>query len=109
MGKPVKIIDLATDLIRLSGFEPGTDIDIVFTGIRPGEKLFEELLTAEEGTEASRFKKIFVARNNGLPAELPELLEELRQAAEEENGRAIREKLGKLIPHCQVCSEENGK
>ena len=109
MGQPVKIIDLASDLIRLSGFEPGTDIDIVFSGIRPGEKLFEELLTAEEGTEASRFKKIFVARNNGLPAELPELLEELRQAAEEENGRAIREKLGKLIPHCQVCSEENGK
>ncbi|MBL3538080.1 nucleoside-diphosphate sugar epimerase/dehydratase [Aminivibrio sp.] len=109
MGQPVKIIDLASDLIRLSGFEPGTDIDIVFSGIRPGEKLFEELLTAEEGTEASRFKKIFVARNNGLPAELPELLEELRQAAEQENGRAIREKLGKLIPHCQVCSEENGK
>ena len=109
MGQPVKIIDLASDLIRLSGFEPGTDIDIVFSGIRPGEKLFEELLTAEEGTEASRFKKIFVARNNGLPAALPELLEELRQAAEEENGRAIREKLGKLIPHCQVCSEENGK
>ena len=74
MGEPVKIIDLASDLIRLSGFEPGTDIDIVFSGIRPGEKLFEELLTAEEGTEASRFKKIFVARNNGLPAELPELL-----------------------------------
>jgi FlaA1/EpsC-like NDP-sugar epimerase len=109
MGQPVKIIDLATDLIRLSGFEPGTDIDIVFSGIRPGEKLFEELLTAEEGTEASRFKKIFVARNNGLPAELPELLEELRKAAEEENGRAIREKLGKLIPHCQVCTEEDGK
>jgi hypothetical protein len=47
-----------------------------------------------------------VARNNGLPAELPELLEELRQAAEKENGRAIREKLGKLIPHCQVCSDD---
>jgi len=109
MGKPVKIVDLAADLIRLSGFEPGTDIDIVFSGIRPGEKLFEELLTAEEGTETSRFKKIFVARNNGLPADMPELLEELRQAAEEENGRAIREKLGKLIPHCRFCREENGK
>ncbi|MBL3539866.1 nucleoside-diphosphate sugar epimerase/dehydratase [Aminivibrio sp.] len=109
MGQPVKIIDLASDLIRLSGFEPGTDIDIVFSGIRPGEKLFEELLTAEEGTETSRFKKIFVARNNGLPADMPELLEELRQAAEEENGRAIREKLGKLIPHCRFCREENGK
>ncbi len=62
MGKPVRIIDLARDLIRLSGFEPGVDIPIVTTGIRPGEKLFEELLTAEEGTQATMHERIYVAR-----------------------------------------------
>lgn len=62
MGDPVKIVDLACDMIRLSGYEPGRDIEIVFTGIRPGEKLFEELLTREEGTSATRNKKIFIAR-----------------------------------------------
>ncbi|MGI6790911.1 polysaccharide biosynthesis protein [Aminivibrio sp.] len=102
MGKPVKIIDLATDLIRLSGFEPGTDIDIVFTGIRPGEKLFEELLTAEEGTEASRFKKIFTARNSCSTEDFPDLMQQLRQAAENEDGNKIRELLGKIIPQCLI-------
>src|SRR5690606_6066952 len=62
MGKPVKIVDLARDLIRLSGLEPDKDIQIVFTGIRPGEKLYEELLTAEEGTMSTNHQRIFIAR-----------------------------------------------
>jgi FlaA1/EpsC-like NDP-sugar epimerase len=102
MGEPVRIIDLADDLIRLSGLEPGNDIDIVFTGIRPGEKLFEELLTAEEGTEASKYKKIFVAKNNGQPTDLPVLFEALRKAAEEEDGRAIRRTLAEIIPRATL-------
>lgn len=61
MGEPVKIVDLATDLIELSGLEPGRDIEIKFTGLRPGEKLFEELLTAEEGTSSTKHEKIYVA------------------------------------------------
>ena len=62
MGEPVKIVNLAEELIRLNGFEPYKDIEIVFIGLRPGEKLFEELLTAEEGTIATKHEKIFIAR-----------------------------------------------
>lgn len=62
MGKPVKIYDLACDLIRLSGLEPNKDIKIVFTGLRPGEKLYEELLMSEEGLEDTVHKKIHVGK-----------------------------------------------
>ena len=65
MGEPVMIVNIAEELIRLHGMEPYRDIDIQFTGLRPGEKLFEEILTAEEGTDASCHEKIFVARNSG--------------------------------------------
>ena len=58
MGKPVKIVDLAKNMIKLSGHVPGKDIKIEFTGLRPGEKLFEELMTAEEGTEVTTHAKI---------------------------------------------------
>jgi FlaA1/EpsC-like NDP-sugar epimerase len=62
MGQPVKIVDLARDLIQLSGYEPNVDIKIEITGMRPGEKLFEELLTAEEGTQATKHERIYVAK-----------------------------------------------
>jgi len=65
MGEPVKIYDVACELIRLSGLEPERDIHIVFTGIRPGEKLFEEVLTAEEGVETTAHPKIFKAKIKG--------------------------------------------
>ena len=61
MGEPVKMLDLAQDMIRLSGLTLGEDVDIEFTGLRPGEKLKEELLIAEEGTQATLHEKIFVA------------------------------------------------
>lgn len=61
MGKPVKIIDLARNMICLSGFEPDKDVKIKITGLRPGEKLYEELLTAGEGTGKTTHKKIFTA------------------------------------------------
>ena len=64
MGEPVMIVRVAEELIRLHGLEPYKDIDIRFTGLRPGEKLFEEILTAEEGTDASCHEKIFVARGS---------------------------------------------
>ncbi|MBU4480164.1 polysaccharide biosynthesis protein [Patescibacteria group bacterium] len=62
MGKPIKILNLAKEMIKLAGFEPDKDIPIVFTKPRPGEKLFEEILSAEEGTTATRNQKIFMAK-----------------------------------------------
>ena len=62
MGEPIKIVDLAREMIRLCGLEPDVDIQIEFTGLRPGEKLFEELLGAEEGSEPTEHPKIFKAR-----------------------------------------------
>ena len=81
MGEPVKIVHIAEELIRLHGMEPNLDIDIRFTGLRPGEKLFEEILTAEEGTDASCHEKIFVARNS-LKYTLPELSSILSEFSE---------------------------
>lgn len=99
MGQPVKIIDLARDLIRLSGFEPEVDIPIVLTGMRPGEKLYEELLTAEEGTMSSQHEKIFVARNSTISKDiLREQLEILLQCAMSRDTLAICNTLKVLIP-----------
>jgi FlaA1/EpsC-like NDP-sugar epimerase len=82
MGQPVKILQLAEDLIRLNHLEPYRDIKIVFTGMRPGEKLFEELLTAEEGTSSTTHNKVFIARNITVMEEsaLSAVLEELASA-----------------------------
>lgn len=66
MGEPVKIIDLARDLIRLSGFEPDIDIKIEYTGLRPGEKLYEELLLAEEGINKTIHEKIYVGKPSDI-------------------------------------------
>ena len=99
MGEPVRIVDLANDLIRLSGLEPEKDIEVVFTGVRPGEKLFEELATKGEGIERTSHPKIFVGRYDQpdvreLRGEL-RLLEEVCNAASESQ---IRGSLSRLVP-----------
>lgn len=99
MGEPVKIVDLAYDMIRLSGYEPEKDIEIVYTGTRPGEKLYEELLTSEEGTTATFHKKIFVARPclvdaSGLKKELI-CMEKLTSEAD---GEIVFHVLKRVIP-----------
>ena len=82
MGEPVRICDLASDLIRLAGLEEGQDIKIEYSGVRPGEKMYEELLTAEEGVTATHNKKIFIARPEALHEEaVIGYLSELRNAA----------------------------
>ncbi len=79
MGEPVKIVDLARDLIRLSGLVPGRDIEIRFTGIRPGEKLKEELFTPQEERTATRNSRIFIARQCGFdPGVAAALIDHLR-------------------------------
>ena len=99
MGQPVRIIDLAHDLIRLSGLEPDKDIEVRFTGVRPGEKLFEELSTVGEGIERTAHPKIFTGTYDsphlpGLRAQF-EMLDALCVGA---NASAIRQALGQLVP-----------
>ena len=100
MGEPVSILELAREMIRLSGYEPDKDIPIVFTGIRPGEKLCEELLTAEEGTEATKHEKIFIARMGAPPPEdeLSLTLKTLYEAAERGDRARIVKLLQELVP-----------
>lgn len=92
MGEPVKVFDLAKDMIRLSGLTVGDDIDIEFKGLRPGEKLKEELLIAEEGAETTRYEKIFVAPPLQYDfARLENRIAELSDAAEAGDEDAIYE------------------
>jgi FlaA1/EpsC-like NDP-sugar epimerase len=99
MGEPVKIVDLATNLIKLSGFEPGKDIRIKFSGVRPGEKLFEELLTAEEGSASTKHKRIFVAK----PLEIDQLalVEEVVKLAKKDvtDNSRIFSSLARIMPN----------
>ena len=99
MGQPVKILDLAENLIRLSGFEPYRDIDIVETGLRPGEKLYEELLIANRNIEKTENKLIFVEHQPVVtPEELAQKIEILRAALDTDEPAAIREALHRVVP-----------
>ncbi|MEW5818666.1 MAG: nucleoside-diphosphate sugar epimerase/dehydratase [Cyanobacteriota bacterium] len=91
MGKPVKIYDLAKDLITLSGMVPGKDIEIKITGLRPGEKIYEELLTAEEGINATCHDKIFVAPITSVDSGfLENQVDKLEKSAIANNDEEIR-------------------
>ena len=91
MGEPVQVLDLVKDLIRLSGLEPEVDVPIVFTGIRPGEKLHEELMTEEERQGRTEHEKIFVARPHAIQrAALEHVVAALQEAAMRSDSTAIR-------------------
>lgn len=96
MGEPVRIYDLAKDLITLSGLIPDKDIEIKITGLRPGEKLFEELLSAEDGTEKTTHKKIFTARIKEI--DKAELDREIRKILEITDGEEVVAALQKIVP-----------
>ncbi len=104
MGEPVRIDDMARDLIRLSGKQPGVDIDIVYTGLRPGEKLYEELLTAGEGVVRTEHEKILVLGGTlGLNPEAMACavdagMAELIAAAHKQDAEGIRALLKTLVP-----------
>lgn len=96
MGTPVKIVNLAKDLIEISGLVPDKDIKIEFTGLRPGEKLFEELLTAEEGTTASKHEKIFKANLKDVDGEnLSKFLSILKEFNDD---LQIKDVLAEVVP-----------
>ena len=101
MGEPVKIVDLAKNMIRLSGLKEGEDIDIVFTGLRPGEKLYEELLMSEEGLQKTDNSLIYIGEPIPLCEKTFEAeLMELKKVAEAED-TDIREYVKKIVPTYQ--------
>lgn len=99
MGKPVKIYDLACDLIRLSGLEPNKDIKIVFSGLRPGEKLYEELLMSEEGLQDTVHNKIYVGKPTFEDMDkLTIKLEQLRKLLELNDIDEIKHVMQMIVP-----------
>jgi FlaA1/EpsC-like NDP-sugar epimerase len=109
MGEPVKIIDLAKEMIRLSGYETDKDIPIVYTQMRPGEKLFEELLSAEEGVERTKYKKIYKAKSqNEINTE--KITSKVDQIINLGNGKGDREEiigfLKELVPNYQSSNKK---
>ena len=109
MGEPVKIADLAKNLIRLSGYTLGVDMDIVYTGLRPGEKLYEEILTKEEGLQKTANDLIYV----GKPLEFDEVhflseLRELEIAASDER-REVKEIVSRIVPTYHIKPEDKAR
>ncbi len=99
MGKPVKIVKLAEDMIRLSGFEPYRDIDIVEIGLRPGEKLYEELLIKDEKLSKTENAMIFIEKDTALPLdELTQKLDALRRAVDTGDDSAVKTALHDVVP-----------
>jgi FlaA1/EpsC-like NDP-sugar epimerase len=107
MGEPVKILDLAENMIRLSGYVPYDEIKIVFTGLRPGEKLYEELLISEKNKVETDNERIFIAQ---LPPrdqeEFKVLIKELKETAFAEDNKNIRKVVQKLVPEYTILTEQ---
>ena len=109
MGEPVKIMDLATNLIKLSGYTPGVDMQIKITGLRPGEKLYEEMLMKEEGMQETENHRIHIGKP--IPMDDEWFLEELKILDEESKAECmnIRELVKKVVPEYKDANEVNEK
>ena len=110
MGKPVKIYDLAVSLIKLSGLEPDVDIPIKITGLRPGEKLYEELLMAEEGLKKTAHNKIFIGELSDITyEELEEKLDKLRAVIQNEDTplNIMEQTIREVVPTYHTPDEVN--
>ena len=108
MGQPVKILDLAENLIKLSGYVPYVDIDIVETGLRPGEKLYEELLMKSDGLIKTTSSKIFIERQQEISQqEMDQKLEILRQALQRGDRESIRRAMKRVVPTFRDPEEVN--
>jgi Predicted nucleoside-diphosphate sugar epimerases len=108
MGQPVKIFDLAVDLIKLSGLKLNEDIEIEIIGLRPGEKLYEELLMDEEGLTETRFEKIRVGKPGDIDyTKLKNSLEELRPLLNLSNKKALINRVKTIVPTYKDNSEVN--
>ena len=102
MGEPVKIYDMAEKLIRLSGLEPNVDVEIKVTGLRPGEKLYEEILMAEEGLEATKHDKIHIAEPMNIDMDMIgdklEKLNTLLESSNNEDKEKIKDVIKQIVP-----------
>jgi FlaA1/EpsC-like NDP-sugar epimerase len=111
MGEPVKVLDLARDVIRLSGLEEGRDIDIVFTGLKPGEKMHEELFLPSERPVRSKHEKIFVCEN-GIKSTLGPMLQATGVTAssaskDSEGDVLLRQRVQELIEAVQLMGPQS--
>lgn len=107
MGESVRIVDLAKNLIRLSGYRPGEDIEIQFTGLRPGEKLYEELLMDEEGLKETKNQLIHIGRPFTFDREkFEKQLGRLLTAAKKDSSD-IRSLVQEIVPSYVIKQEEN--
>jgi len=111
MGDPVRIVDLASDLIKLSGLQPGRDIEIAFSGLRPGEKLFEEMFKPDEAHQRTEHEKIFIAANAGhaLPSALDAAVDALIAAALANDSNRVISLLNELLPEYQPWPSHNSR
>ena len=110
MGEPVKIVDLARDLISLSGLTPGEDIEIKFSGMRPGEKLFEELSTDDEHADKTKHPKIFVGRFRPYDAvRVAEALDELHALSHGQDRDLIKRAFARLVPEYSGARKDDGE
>jgi FlaA1/EpsC-like NDP-sugar epimerase len=104
MGEPIRIMDLARDLIRLSGLEEGVDVDITYSGVRPGEKLYEEVFFGHEAVEPTAHPKVLRSPADPVDAKTADLIETLIRSAlsDPDNWDALRIQLRALVPDFHV-------